>query len=177
MQDTHVMIDIETLGLEEDAVIVSIGATVFNMQGIIDELHIKVGLDQKDRSIMASTVAWWMQQSKEAIDSTFKGDRALLPDSIATLGNFINEFSPTLVWSNGSMDINVLTHAYKQYCLGVTPWAYYQVADYRTIRSVLDKDGSLGREVPPTIRHNALEDAKWQTQHLLLMLNKGAIVI
>lgn len=65
----HLMVDIETLALDERALILQVGAVEFNpFEGTIGQPY-SWDLDYRDqhtRSIDADTVLWWMRQSDEA---------------------------------------------------------------------------------------------------------------
>ena len=68
MQD--LMLDLETLGLNYDAPIISIGAVFFDLQtstlGAEFYIVIDVASSAEKTVIDADTVKWWMRQSSEA---------------------------------------------------------------------------------------------------------------
>jgi hypothetical protein len=62
----HVMLDLETWGTGNDAVVVSIGACKFDKNDILDAFH--VGVDPKScmelgLKVDAGTILWWMDPS------------------------------------------------------------------------------------------------------------------
>lgn len=160
------MVDLETLGLSADSVIVSVGAVVFTKDGIEAEGYWPLYLGQPDRHVDLDTVKWWMSQNDAA--------RAVFADkNVVALKHALKELArqfdkDTLVWSNGAnFDELMLTHAYKQHGLRA-PWAYKNVRCFRTIRAqhpdvkIDDQD----------TKHNALDDARWQAQTLIAIMQK-----
>jgi|AntDeeMinimDraft_6_1070357.scaffolds.fasta_scaffold03534_6 DNA polymerase III epsilon subunit-like protein len=171
-----IMIDLETLGTSADAIILSIGAVRFDLEagtvtdpegagGFYTELDIT---DQQDyeRRISASTLQWWMGQSKEA-QSVFEPD-APKQTLYSALSNLCRWIAPdkhaTYVWSNGAdFDLPMLVHAYTALNL-VLPWEPYAGRCYRTYKSL---PGARAVAVPRLgLHHNALDDAVFQAQHV-----------
>lgn len=160
MMNRHVMVDLETLGLRPDSVILSIGAVVFDANTIDSESYWTVELDQPGRRIDADTVRWWLGQSEGARRAIYD------PRETWTLGRALDEFAElfdadTRIWANGAnFDIVLLEHAYS----GRTPWKYKNTRCYRTVRAMfpgIDNEiDSMGDE------HNALDDARHQTRVL-----------
>ena len=54
------------------------------------------------------------------------------------------------------------------------PWTYRENRDYRTIRNLL---GANYQQPPTVLSHHALEDAKWQAQHLMNILKHNNLDI
>jgi hypothetical protein len=80
------------------------------------------------------------------------------------------DWSDTKVWCNGlSFDVPILDTAYRT-CKLVTPWAYYNTRDYRTVIKSLDKSVLQSLRVEPTVKHNALADAEAQALTLMAIL-------
>lgn len=163
------MVDLETLGLAPDSVIVSIGAVIFTDQGIEGEGYWTPFLDQPDRHVDLGTVKWWMQQSDEA-RSVFTTTPAYTLQY--ALDELAQEFDKdTLIWSNGAnFDEVLLANAYRQGRKNV-PWAYRNVRCFRTLRAQYPdvKVDTLGT------KHNALDDARWQAQLLLEIVKQKGI--
>jgi len=166
-----VMIDLETLGTLPGSAILSIGAVEFDCgTGQLGrELYSVVSRAECELFgliVMDSTLDWWLKQSPEArkVLTEAESDSALpLADALGLLNTFIPK--DARVWSNGAnFDQPVLDVAYSRIGQGA-PWKYWNSRCYRTIIA-LCKDERAMR--PPTIcAHNALEDAKWQAQHLM----------
>lgn len=166
-----VMIDLETLDTAVTGVILSIGACRFDADGIADDgFYRRVTIESnmaEGRTISASTLRWWMEQSDAARQAAFS-----TKDSVP-LEQALDEFREWLgtdkisrenmrVHGNGAdFDIAMLAHAYGQQG---TPWQFYNVRCYRTIKSE-PRFKAIPR-VAPTIAHHALYDAIAQAQHL-----------
>jgi len=168
----RIMVDLETLGLQPSAVVLSIGLVQFNEKEILDNLHVKLAIDpqiEAGRSIDGSTLDWWMNQEPNARHGLFSGaaqqSRLLVEDGLQLVWKFMQNVDE--LWGNGAaFDNVVLRHLFMQF-KGLTPWSYKADRCYRTVRS-------MNNHVPfPTfqgVEHNALDDARHQTIHLQLML-------
>lgn len=159
----HVMVDIETMGTNPDAAIVSIGAVLFNpLIGKISNKTFYVELEwvPQGRCIDPETIKWWRTQPRVA-------QQALcgLDDLQEVLGAFTQWLPKDCkVWGNGpTFDISILEHAYRQHKIDI-PWKYWNVRDCRTVLDMYEsKRGGLNRKVSGT-KHNALDDAIHQAQ-------------
>lgn len=155
-QTTRVMVDIETLGLEPGAAIVSIGAVVFGpahtgdtfFRSIDRESCVEAGL-----TIDEDTLEWWQDQ-EEAAKGQLEGGEPL-SDVLASFGSWYVGKGADEVWANSpSFDCEMLEAAYQAVGLE-EPWAFHDERDYRTLRSLpcavdLEPNGT---------EHNALDDA------------------
>lgn len=154
----QVMIDLETLGTTADAVIMSIGAVVFDFNGGIDEkkaFYASVSIDSNlevGRKIQEDTLIWWMGQSPEA-KRVFEEPKVTLEAALDDLAEWFPEGA--CAWSNGaSFDIAMLEHAYKSGGNEV-PWKFWDSRCVRTYRSLPGAE-----RVPKLINgHHALLDA------------------
>jgi hypothetical protein len=178
-QTKHLMIDLETLSLRQDAAILSIGAVLFNIEtGEIetDNLHIGIAmLDQPNYGhIDPDTVAWWLKQPNEAQQSITHLTRhgMLLADALEELRFFVENLTNpehVRVWSNGAtFDIVTLDNAYARHGKR-SPWNFWNHRDVRTIvemgRTLLDFDPK--HDMPfEGIQHNALADAIHQAKYV-----------
>lgn len=169
-----VMVDIETLASRPDAVIVSIGAVIFEPDGHQVTLspdtsfHVRVLLNQPTRAIDPKTVAWWMQQAPDAQQELLASDEERLPLKVALgkLGTFMRsagDWGATTVWSHGSdFDLVVLGHAYREERLK-QPWPFRQARDTRTLFGLVET--FYGRQVLAScwpenpLKHNPLMDS------------------
>lgn len=165
---THIMIDLETLGHTPDSKILSLGAVMFDNNGsFLRTLSKHVTLDsQPTRTISDSTFRWWLDQGEFARKSMANaGPLVALGSALSSLRALISECDEKIkVWSCGaSFDIPMLEHAYAQ--AGLTPpWRFWNHRCYRTVKE-------LYKDVPKPERtgthHDALDDAKYQAQHLI----------
>lgn len=168
----NVMLDLETLGNKSGCAILSIGATAFTAKEITAETHIFVSAENSAAlglGFDVSTVLWWMGQSEAARQSLLEGQKKALPvvNALAAFTGFINDATVGIggvkVWGNGaSFDNTILSHVYA--LLGVPrPWQFWNDRCYRTIKNQY----SDVHFIKPRVAHDALEDARAQTIHLL----------
>lgn len=150
----HLVYDIETLSLRENAVILSIGIVPvdfskdFDYQDLIDNAFF-VKLDARDqierlgREKDEDTVNWWRQQDKETIRSQVKPQEDDVPLEAAL--NMAGEYMLTVegynrksswVWTRGAMDAMVTEHACHQ--VGRAPlFPFWVVRDVRTAVDII----------------------------------------
>jgi len=164
----HIMVDCETLGLMNDALILSIGAVEFDPYStrISDLLHEAINTSSsRDAGLQISgdTVLWWLSQEPAAQAALVKKLK-----TADTLGGVLRRFTVFVVgygdvklWSCGARDLTWLESAYA--ALGQpVPWGY-RTGDYRTIRD----EFALPEDKPPHAgEHDALADALYQAKHL-----------
>lgn len=180
---TDIMIDLETLGTNVDAPIISIGAQAFDIE--TQELgstfyvacDIKDQIDSKIRFADASTLKWWMGQSGAA-KTVFKEGAVPTKESLQALADWILKLAKSKakstrkvhVWGNGSsFDITLMETIFKAY--GVTcPWMYYKVMDLRTFKRFIANGESV--VVEEGVKHNALDDATAQALYVLDHLSR-----
>lgn len=190
----NVMVDLETLDNTSTSLILSIGACVFDENGVgtghfyttvkAASCH-AIGL-----TISADTVKWWMKQSVEARNAVFgEGHMELLQklaDGQEPTSDMLDALTPggmhiadaleelrqwwpagTPFWGNGATFDNVIvSDAYRR--LGARrPWHYTADRCYRTLKALFPK-------VPAQARagtyHNALDDALYQAEHAAAIL-------
>ncbi|CAL9980353.1 exonuclease [Vibrio phage D69] len=137
-----VVVDIETMGTEEDAVIVSIGAVVFNRADApgtyIDEFEVKIDVTtQPGRSCDPGTALWWMKASmSDARQAAFFKDRhkqVRLGLALKQLEDFMKKYDLEECWGNApDFDMRILQHAYRQHKVEF-PMPFWKWSDIRTI--------------------------------------------
>jgi len=171
MSFPDVMIDLETLSTEKNAVIIAIGAVVFDPYGndSFDKIekdrmfYARLEFDSQinmHRDISESTIRWWLSQSPEAQAEFAPGKTLAFPETaIVSLNNFIKQHRCGYAWGNGATFDNVILQSlYQDY--GIKwPVPYWGDMDLRTIKRFSEVD-SL--EWPDGVKHNALDDAKQQ---------------
>lgn len=180
MQTTHVMIDLETLGTDLNSVIVAIGAVKFNIKTgeIVSEFYSPVdpaSCQEVGMGIDAKTVMWWLHPDRD------DARKALLKDEYRNdIFNALTDFmewygaEEVPVWGNGCMfDNQIMELAFKRLNIPC-PWSYKENRDYRTIKQLL---GANYCKPEAVLAHHALEDAKWQAQHLVNILNHHMLEI
>jgi DNA polymerase III epsilon subunit-like protein len=158
----HVMVDIETLGTDPGAAIVSIGAVRFDADGIEAQFFESVDIESAQAaglSIDAETLAWWLEQSEAAREQLFGGNQ--LRACLRRLSEFVGD---RVVWAcSPAFDVVLLEAAYRAVELS-PPWRFYRCRDYRSFRETLSTWPD--REQSGTA-HNALDDAVFQAACLI----------
>lgn len=154
----HLMVDLETLAITPDAVVLSLGAVHFNPRsnGIQDTLYFKVDLDDQDRlgrTIDPNTLDWWSKQDPVIMEEAFSpNDRISLSEALDQFHRFA--WGCDAFWSHGAgFDIVILENIYRQLGKGI-PWNYWQIRDTRTLF-----DLGADPDMPKGEKHNALQDA------------------
>ncbi|EIC2794149.1 3'-5' exoribonuclease, partial [Escherichia coli] len=133
----HLMIDLETMGKNPDAPIISIGAIFFDPQtgDMGPEFSKTIVLETAGGVIDRDTIKWWLKQSREA-QSAIMTDEIPLDDALLQLREFIDENSGEFfvqVWGNGAnFDNTILRRSYERQGIPC-PWRYYNDRDVRTI--------------------------------------------
>lgn len=167
----HVMIDLETLGVTPQAPVVAIGGCRFSPDtGEISPLNLYVKVDVEDalrgRTLSPSTFKWWMQQSDAARQEVVNGTAAMA-EALAMLTDFCTP--ETIVWGNGAtFDISILEDLYRQYMMDL-PWKFYNVRDVRTVVDLASPIMSVYDFAFDGVKHNALDDAKFQAKYVSAM--------
>jgi hypothetical protein len=153
------MIDLETMDTSPSAIVLSVGAVVFDPDvGTVDEgegfnavLNIQSQLNA-GRTLSGGTLKWWFKQSDEAIRAWNKDDRQCQPLEmfVDRFQQFWHKSGVQFVWSHGSVfDIMILEN------MGIAPWKFWDIRDTRTL---FHKTGvTIGRG--KGTHHTALDDA------------------
>lgn len=149
------MLDIETLSAEQNAIILNIGAIGFNP--FTDDVYTqhafysRIDLEsQPTRHESEETLTWWSKQHKDAREEAFgKDNRMPLNLALGELSKLVRKSNH--VWSQGiGFDIPILENAYNDYGYS-HPWQFWNVLDCRTIIK-MNPEKKLGNS------HHALED-------------------
>ncbi|WP_063102429.1 exonuclease [Escherichia coli] len=174
----HLMIDLETMGKNPDAPIISIGAIFFDPQtgDMGPEFSKTIDLETTGGVIDRDTIKWWLKQSREA-QSAILTDEIPLDDALLQLREFIDENSGEFfvqVWGNGAnFDNTILRRSYERQGIPC-PWRYYNDRDVRTIVELgkaIDFDARTAIPFEGE-RHNALDDARYQAKYVSAIWQK-----
>ena len=126
---TDMMIDLETLSTRASAVVVSLGAIVFNMRDEItntqvistyyEEFAIQEQID-KGCKVDESTIRWWMEKDivvrKIMTDNGYR--RCDVKNGLARFSVWVERFNSEVkrIWSHGeAFDLAILPELYAQY--------------------------------------------------------------
>lgn len=167
------MIDIETLGVSNNAAIISIGAVLFDPYGDTcgEEFYRNItfdsALDYGDYD--PSTLKFWNQLPQPAKTQLFNPEQVHLKNALMDFHRFILDNKISKVWGNSpSFDMVILRNAYKNakimpsyqaFTILEFPVRFWLEMDVRTIKSVLPSDLIPSRT---GTHHSALDDAKYQ---------------
>ncbi|EPE8878549.1 3'-5' exoribonuclease domain-containing protein [Escherichia coli] len=174
----HLMIDLETMGKNPDAPIISLGAIFFDPQTgeMGPEFSKTIDLDTAGGVIDRDVIKWWLKQSREA-QSAIMTDEIPLDDALLQLREFIDENSGEFfvqVWGNGAnFDNVILRRSYERQGIPC-PWRY---CNDRDVRTIVELGNSIGFDVRMTIPfegvpHNALDDARHQAKQVSAIWQK-----
>ncbi|CAU96885.1 3'-5' exoribonuclease [Escherichia coli] len=174
----HLMIDLETMGKNPDAPIISIGAIFFDPQtgDMGPEFSKTIDLETAGGVIDRDTIKWWLKQSREA-QSAIMTDEIPLDDALLQLREFIDENSGEFfvqVWGDGATFDNViLRRSYERQGIPC-PWRYTNDRDVRTMVALgLVMDFDARTTIPfEGERHNALNDARYQAKYVSAIWQK-----
>ncbi|EFO0101127.1 3'-5' exoribonuclease [Escherichia coli] len=177
----HLMIDLETMGINSNAPIVVIAAVFFDPQtGEIGPIfYVVISLvDAMDKGATpdGDVIEWWLAQSSEA-RSAILVNQIPLDDALLQLREFIDENSGEFfvrVWGNGaSFDNVILRRSYERQGIPC-PWRYCNDRDVRTIVDLGKAIDFDARTAIPFegVRHNALDDARHQAKQVSAIWQK-----
>lgn len=187
MNKKEMMFDIETLSVEDDAVVLSYGAVVFetfvNDKGVLDWTIIEtasrtIKLDpqfEAGRRVEESTLMWWMDQSEEARAAAFS-PKGRSPISIAAgrLFNLARCHEVTRFWAApDSFDFPI----WQSLCRGANvqfPWKYNQKRDGKTVidEAGYHVDSHTYSKITELIPHDPIHDCYWQIDVLTAARHK-----
>ncbi|CAD5377113.1 hypothetical protein OF001_U20040 [Pseudomonas sp. OF001] len=181
IKQTHIVIDLETLGKGPNAPIAAIGAVVVRDAKPLDEFYRRIDLESAmiphwKREADASTIQWWLQQSAEAraeIDGSQPGTPII--STLEQLAGWMDIYAPhrdALVWGNGSSFDNVILRSAYSELTRPTPWEFRNDRDLRTILALYPEAKNVGPF--EGTKHHALHDARHEAKQLCKALRLHA---
>lgn len=177
MNYSEIMLDLETLGTEDHAAVVQIGAVRFDIYGagIIgpDQFTCQVDWDSDEfGTIEPDTLQWWLSQDAAVRNRVFRQEGAVsLGRALCLLDKWVSDGGPMVnCWTcPPNFDARLLRQAYLR-CKMPYRFPFYKERDMRTIREVFgtihDKPEFEGD------KHDALDDARHQAQWLINILRR-----
>jgi len=154
----HLMVDMETMAVTPNAVVLSLGAVHFNPygSGYSDKIYFRINIDDQDalnREVDPSTLDWWSKQDPAIMEEAFSpDDRISLVDAMSQFHKFA--WGCDKFWSHGAtFDLVILENIYRQLNKPL-PWNYWQLRDTRTLF-----DLGFDPDMPTGSKHDALQDA------------------
>lgn len=164
---SDVSIDIESLGTEPGAVILSIGATVIDIATGVWHSPFYRNIDIMS-SLMAGlttdpeTIKWWSDPARDEARSYLSADQVPLRDALDSLSTYLAINGMTHIWAKPpKFGIGLLEAAYRACDLDI-PWSHRQPL---CVRTALYWSGLDEKSIPFVgVEHNALDDAVHQAK-------------
>jgi len=168
---TNVMMDLETLSVRPNAVILVIGAIKFNRGETWSENIDEKGLEKLDTfytrikinsctnagmRIDPATQKWWDKQDESVkYEALEHPTRVTIKEALRAFKIWFGKGHSTKIWGNSpDFDCTILGEAYKL-CGMEIPWKFWLTRDLRTI---MDIGGIRTCDLPQYQKHNALFD-------------------
>jgi|TARA_B110000503_G_scaffold40698_1_gene66875 exodeoxyribonuclease VIII len=164
----HGMIDLETLGVNPDSTIITLGAIKFDPytdaephSGLYLRCDIEEQTEQLGRSVDDNTLAWWSRQDQKIQDEAFgeHDDRVDMDQLTKALNKWCVGIDE--LWCQGPLfDYAILQNLYA----GIgkpCPWNFWQIRDSRTLFAMMPQDP---RKAIQEELHNALADCYYQAK-------------
>ena len=166
---SDVMLDLETLSIRPDAVILVIGAIKFNRNYKYEENISKKDIYNLDYFYKRITIEsclneglrkdketerWWNEQDDDIKEEAFSGEnRISLKEALIEFSKWYG--NSRCIWGNGSsFDCTILGESYNR-CNIEIPWKFWLVRDLRTIMDI----GNIRMyDLPDYNKHHALWD-------------------
>lgn len=161
-------IDLETLDVRTEAVILEIGIVIGDEQGtVIEQFRMYPDISEQlaeGRTISGSTVLWWMEQEEGARLPQVKAKRSSCESVRTELANFLAGHADInfMLGNAPGFDCDILASF-----LGIKPWPFWIERDVRTARMMVpsNKRHSNFQE------HDALADAHAQYMDFVTFLS------
>ena len=184
MAKQHIMLDLETLGTEPFAALLSIGAVHFNPNAdeIADSYHVAINPEFNGFGlrIEPGTMFWWWGEDRDDARHEWlrmtKFELAIALDGFTDwMSTFAPEQDDRVIWGNGANFDNVLLACAYKAAGRVVPWNYWNDRCFRTLKAL-----PKAREVCPPregLVHNAMFDARHQAAWLQQIVKAYELVI
>lgn len=159
----ELMVDLETMSLKSNALVLSIGAVKFELHNKGVEGKFEVILEVKEqeakgRDISISTAFWWMNQNAAARSVFYdSSNRVAVPHALKQFNDFSKGCDR--IWGNGANFDNVILRSlYDNFGVPYN-FKFWQDMCYHTLKTLA---GNPKIEIERGVEHNALADAEYQ---------------
>jgi len=171
----HAMLDIETLGTDPNAPVLSAAIVFFDPE--TETVHeSKMFLfspnDQPDRPINFDTMKWWMDQTKEAAAHWKNATPGPIRAELEAFRQFANKYNVKVWWANSpAFDEVIMSSLFKDFGIQA-PWKFWTWRDVRTVKNFL-RDRS-----PPknTNAHDPTADCLAQIELVFRFYSEQAMI-
>jgi hypothetical protein len=191
MKILDIMLDLETLGVEENPVIIQLAAVPFNIETgeVLDDKVINLLINPKSSvaaglTVTGSTIEWWLKQNTYVVNKVFI-ESVSSPNTLASVLSVFSAYIADLklahnvkevrIWGNGTLaDNRWLISAYKAVNLKL-PWNYREDSDVRTLVDIGSRLFNFNpkKDVPfEGEPHNAIDDCKHQIKYCSMIYQK-----
>ena len=175
MKTNHIVLDLETLGTNRNAPILSIGLVTIKDLEIVHTEYIKVdAVEQEElfgRVSDEDTIKWWRNQL-ETEEGKIAWDSAVYrPSSVNSalydVHKVLAEAEDFLLWGNANTFDNEILRSLCE-AADIPAWSFRKDRDFRTLRALFKE------KVPEPefqgIRHTAIDDAMHEARYLIQIL-------
>ena len=174
----QLMLDLETLDTKPSAIVLSIGAVLFNQSGIHSEFYTELNFETQllaKRTQSQSTLNWWLnQQAGRKFNLPSEDYGYQLKEFLNWLKNEMVFYNPAdfRIWGNGStMDVSIIEDLLCSAGLSI-PYHYWQIRDLRTFRELVADVEKIDESYYEGEKHNALTDAKAQAKYVIYHMRR-----
>ncbi len=182
---SHVVIDLETLGLGLRPVIIAIGAVALDEHyEVIGRFYRAIrGDTQPGRTMDYDTVRWWaLKTSPAAREAVFHADACTMRHAVEDFVDWVMPYPDRMsgagvqFWGKGPEFDNVIWRdaiaCYDDSNFLSKVWTYRNNQSLRTVE-LMAKSLGIIVEVPDTgVAHHALCDAEWEAEYLRQAMHK-----
>lgn len=158
------MIDIETMSSESDAVMIQLAGAFFEWDGTVHK-QFSMNIDEESCKIIgfkesASTVEWWKTQNQQVLENIRK-DAQPVEFVILKFLEFLGDTKDICVWSHATFDFVIVQNYIKKLS---NKYMSFKLA--RDIRTLVDLSGiDLSKYDWNKKTHNALDDVLFQIEY------------
>lgn len=174
-QAAHIVLDLETLSTQPNALVLSIGAIALNKHGQVlpsSEFHLALNQQEqhKRRHTDPDTVKWWNERTcdaaKAASFSATTTQQAFVANALDAFSNYVDQWASrnsVCIWGNGCSFDNVILASLYQDWHKTAPWKFWNDRDMRTVTAIFPALKLMAFE---GIKHHALDDAHHEAKQL-----------
>ena len=172
---THIVLDLETLSIERNAIVLSVGMVIIKHLGIVDKFRINIdAVEQEElygRVSDEQTKAWWRSmmntpEGRDAWNAAVSRPTAVKP-ALKAINEVFADVGAFKLWGNANtFDNEILRSLFE--VAGFPAWNFRNDRDFRTLKDLYKE------KVPEPefqgIRHVAVDDALHEANWLIQIL-------